>query len=107
MYVPWSILPIGYILLCHAGTYRQMDRALEEVKNRKSAKMSRRIDDDVVCQMVYSVSDAGDSDCESTQGRERQVMNNVTALSNDEQVAAWEQMRRESLSGKRQYTLSD
>ena len=22
MYIPWSILPIGYIMLCHASTYK-------------------------------------------------------------------------------------
>ena len=32
MYVPWSMLPISYILWCHARTYRNTKNAIKNVR---------------------------------------------------------------------------
>ena len=65
LYIPWNVLPISYILYCHAWTYSQV---LEESKRmpHKSNGTDKQILDEVVCKMLMADidgSEAPDQDC--------------------------------------------
>ena len=59
LYIPWNVLPISYILYCHAWTYSQV---LEESKRmpHKSTGTDKQILDEVVCKMLMADVDGSE-----------------------------------------------
>lgn len=57
MYIPWNILPIGYILWCHQRTYALVLFHGRQIQHRNGSVSSiddKQLLNEVVCEMAYS-----------------------------------------------------
>jgi len=56
MYIPWSILPIAYILWVHERTYRSMKETIAALSVHKSNRATRMLDAEAICMFIVSSS---------------------------------------------------
>ena len=54
LYVPWNVLPISYILWCHAQTYNHVLKEAKRLKMHKSNETNKQNLDEVVCNMLMA-----------------------------------------------------